>query len=50
MKEFIIIPCGRIGYLGILKINGGEVYRTGKHHSTSFEALMAVQNWDELNK
>ena len=46
MKDYIIRNCGKIGFLGILEIDGVETYRTGMHHAAAVEALLKVQLWD----
>lgn len=48
--DFIIRDCGSIGYLGIIEINGKEVYRTGKHQRTKLLALAAMEDWYEQSE
>jgi len=45
MNDIKLCDCGSVGWLGIWEINGKEQYRTGKHHLTALNALIAVQNW-----
>lgn len=38
LYDITVRYCGSVGYLGILVVEGKEVYRTGKHYSTGIEA------------
>lgn len=43
--DIILRDCGRVGWLGIVMVNGSETYRTGKHHLNKESVLYAVDSW-----
>ena len=47
--DIVLRNCGAVGWLGLLMIDGKEIYRTGNHHRTKLLALGAVEDWIEVN-
>lgn len=50
MEEMAVINCGSVGWLGVWRKDGEELYRTGKHHSSPLMAMNAVEKWRDTHK